>query len=128
MAFIAQIWARENLSKQVCHRRLLNSSKIRRFGCPKTVQKNFKKLLTPLPPFGIVTSHTVKNNKKMRTKTLLLSAAALVAGALASQAQSNVYSANVVGYANVVIQGNGQFTLVANPFDDGKGNVMYQCS
>jgi len=36
----------------------------------------------------------------MRTKNLLLSAAALVAGALSVQAQSNVYSVNVVGYVN----------------------------
>lgn len=58
----------------------------------------------------------------MRTKTLLLSTAALVAGVVASQAQSNVFSANVVGYASVVLKGNGNFTLVANPFDDGNGN------
>jgi hypothetical protein len=58
----------------------------------------------------------------MRTKTLLLSAVALAAGLVSSQAQSNVYSANVVGYANVVLKGNGQFTLVATPFDDGNGN------
>jgi hypothetical protein len=60
----------------------------------------------------------------MRTKTLLLSAAALVAGALSSQAQSNVYSANVVGYATVVYPGNGKFALVANPFDNGSGNSL----
>jgi hypothetical protein len=60
----------------------------------------------------------------MRTKTLLLSAAALVAGIISSQAQSNVYSANIVGYASVVIAGNGQFTLIANPFDDGNGNQL----
>jgi len=36
----------------------------------------------------------------MRTKTLLLSAAAMAAGLLSSVAQSNVYSANVVGYMN----------------------------
>jgi len=60
----------------------------------------------------------------MRTKTLLLSAVALAAGIVASQAQSNVFSANVVGYASVVIAGNGQFTLIANPFDDGNGNQL----
>lgn len=59
----------------------------------------------------------------MRTKTLLLSAAALAAGVIASQAQSNVYSANVVGYATVVYPGSGQFTLLANPFDDGNGDI-----
>ena len=60
----------------------------------------------------------------MRTKTLLLSAAALVAGLLSSQAQSNVYSANVVGYAQVVVNGNAEYTMVANPFDDGAGNYL----
>jgi hypothetical protein len=34
----------------------------------------------------------------MRTKTLLLSAAAIAAGLVSSFAQSNVYSANIVGY------------------------------
>jgi hypothetical protein len=56
----------------------------------------------------------------MRTKILLFAAAALAAGVVASNAQ--VFSANVVGYANVVIVGNGQYSLVANPFDDGNGN------
>jgi hypothetical protein len=56
----------------------------------------------------------------MRTKILLTAAAALAAGVVASNAQ--VYSANVVGYANVVFNGNGGYTLVANPFDDGNGN------
>lgn len=60
----------------------------------------------------------------MRTKTLLLSAVALAAGLVSSIAQSNVYSANVVGYANVPLPGNGQFALVANPFDDGNGNYL----
>jgi hypothetical protein len=56
----------------------------------------------------------------MRTKTLLIAVAALAAGILASSAQT--YSQNVVGYANVVIAGNGEYTLLANPFDDGNGN------
>ncbi|HXT12954.1 MAG TPA: hypothetical protein VN873_15440 [Candidatus Angelobacter sp.] len=60
----------------------------------------------------------------MRTKTLLLSAAAIVAGILSSQAQSNVFSANVVGYVSVVFPGNGQYQLCANPFDDGNGNYV----
>jgi hypothetical protein len=38
----------------------------------------------------------------MRTKTLLLAAAVSAAGIAALQAQSNVYSLNVVGYYNVV--------------------------
>jgi hypothetical protein len=60
----------------------------------------------------------------MRTKTLLLSAVAVAAGILSSQAQSNVFSANVVGYVSVVLPGNGQYALVANPFDDGAGNYV----
>ena len=46
----------------------------------------------------------------------------MAAGTIASNAQ--VYSANVVGYANVVLKGNGQFTLVSDPFDDGNGNIV----
>jgi hypothetical protein len=56
----------------------------------------------------------------MRTKILLTAAAALAAGVVASNAQ--VYSANVVGYANVTVVGASAYTLVANPFDDGNGN------
>jgi len=58
----------------------------------------------------------------MKTKTLLIAAAALTAGVISSEAQ--VYSQNVVGYANVVIKGGGAYTLVANPFDDGNGNQL----
>ena len=49
-----------------------------------------------------------------------MAGAALALSLATSQAQ--VYSANIVGYANVVLTGNGAFTLVANPFDDGAGN------
>ena len=52
----------------------------------------------------------------MKTKTLLIAAAALVAGVISSDAQ--VYSANIVGYVNVVYPA-GQFVLVSNPLDDG---------
>ncbi len=56
----------------------------------------------------------------MRTKTLLLTAAALAAGLATSVAQSNVYSVNVVGYVNVTLT-NG-FTLMGNQLDlDGTG-------
>jgi hypothetical protein len=56
----------------------------------------------------------------MRTKLAILTAAALAAGALSSQAQSNVYSLNVVGYVSVGLT-NG-FNIVANPLDlDGTG-------
>jgi hypothetical protein len=60
----------------------------------------------------------------MRTKTLLIAAAALAAMVISSEAQTPVYSANVVGYATVVFKGQGKYTLVANPFDDGNGNQL----
>jgi len=56
----------------------------------------------------------------MKNKTLLIAAAALVAGVVSSQAQ--VYSANIVGYANVPLAAG--YTLVANPLDDGNGNQL----
>jgi len=90
------------------------------------VQKLFKKssnnLLTLYFPFGIVALHTVTNRNKMRTKTLLLSAAAVAAGLVSSQAQSNVYSANVVGYVSVTANA-GQFTLWSNPLDSGSNTL-----
>jgi hypothetical protein len=49
-------------------------------------------------------------------KTLLIAAAALVAGVISSNAQ--VYSANIVGYINVDLPA-GQQVLVSNPLDDG---------
>jgi hypothetical protein len=52
----------------------------------------------------------------MKTKTLLIAAAALVAGIVSSEAQ--VYSANIVGYVNVSGNAN-QFALIANPLDNG---------
>ena len=59
----------------------------------------------------------------MRTKTLLLSAVALATGLLSSQAQSNVYSANVVGYVNIVTPA-GQAMLISNPLNlDGTNNI-----
>jgi hypothetical protein len=58
----------------------------------------------------------------MRTKTLLLSAVALAAGLLSSQAQSNVYSANIVGYVSVTNAAN-QYALYALPLDTGS-NVL----
>jgi hypothetical protein len=81
----------------------------------ESVQKNFKKLLTLFLPFGIVASHTVTYSQKMRTKTLLLSAAVMAAGLVSSVAQSNVYSANVVGYVNLPLKEG--FNLVANQLD-----------
>ena len=60
----------------------------------------------------------------MKTKTLLIAAAALAAGVMSSQAQ--VYSQNIVGYINVPL--NAGYTLVANQLDlDGTGtnNGLY---
>jgi hypothetical protein len=51
----------------------------------------------------------------MRTKTLLIAAAALAAGLASSMAQSNVYSLNVVGYVNSTLTGGSKYTAVANP-------------
>jgi hypothetical protein len=58
----------------------------------------------------------------MRTKTLLIaSAVALAAAVTSSQAQSTVYSANVVGYANLALTPGG-YELVTPTFDlDGTG-------
>jgi hypothetical protein len=56
----------------------------------------------------------------MRTKTLLITAAAaLAAGVITSQAQ--VYSQNIVGYVNTVTAAGGTF-LVAVPFSIGVSN------
>ena len=55
----------------------------------------------------------------MKTKTLLIAAAALAAGVMSSQAQG-VYSQNVVGYVNVPLTEG--FNLIATPLDaDGTG-------
>lgn len=59
----------------------------------------------------------------MRTKTLLLAAATLVAGISYSEAQ-NVYSQNVVGYVNVIFAGGGTNTLVATPLDNAGSNDL----
>jgi len=58
----------------------------------------------------------------MRTKTLLLASAALVAGVVASQAQSNVFSANIVGYVTVTNAAN-QYVVLANPLDNGTNDI-----
>jgi hypothetical protein len=53
----------------------------------------------------------------MRTKTLLIAAAALAAGVLASSAQT--YSLNIVGYVNVTIPGSYKLTAISNPLLTG---------
>ncbi len=71
---------------------------------------------------GIFGAHTVTTEQqistKMRTKALLMAAAALAVGITTSNAQ--VYSQNVVGYVTVTVT-NGE-NLIANPMDfDGTG-------
>ena len=57
----------------------------------------------------------------MRTKTLLLSAAALAAGVVTSMA-ANTYSVNVVGYINVTVQPG--FNIIGNQLDvDGVDTI-----
>jgi len=57
----------------------------------------------------------------MRTKTLLLSAAALAAGVATSMA-ANVYSVNVVGYINVTVAPG--FNIIGNQLDvDGVDSI-----
>jgi hypothetical protein len=85
------------------------------------VQKKCKKKLTLVSQSVKLASHTVRKrttNTKMKTKTLLIAAAALAAGIMSSQAQ--VYSQNVVGYVNLSIS-NG-FNCINIPLDyDGTG-------
>ena len=51
-------------------------------------------------------------------KTLLIAAAALVAGMLSVQAQSNVYSQNIVGYVNQTIPANS-FQIIGGTLVNG---------
>ena len=68
-------------------------------------------------PSAKLLSHTLNNNNTQTLqmkKTLLIAAAALAAGIISTQA-SSVYSQNIVGYANLVINGGGAYTQVVNP-------------
>jgi hypothetical protein len=59
----------------------------------------------------------------MRTKTLLLSAAALLAAGIVSSQAQPVYSQNIVGYASVATPGNGSVNyLISIPFSIGVSN------
>jgi hypothetical protein len=59
----------------------------------------------------------------MRTKTLLLTAAALLAAGITSTQAQPVYSQNVVGYAAVATPGNGSVNyLITVPFAIGVSN------
>jgi hypothetical protein len=55
----------------------------------------------------------------MKTKTLLIAAAALAAGVITSQAQ--VYSQNIVGYVNVPAAAG--YTAMANPLGNGSNSA-----
>ncbi len=80
-------------------------------GYPITIGKCSKKIKIMIDGrWGLweaLVTHGNNNNKNMRTKTLLLAAAFTAAGIAAIQAQSNVYSLNVVGYYNIVVPGGG---------------------
>jgi len=54
----------------------------------------------------------------MKTKTLLIAAAALAVGVISSQAQ--VYSQNIVGYANIILHPG--YNMVVNQFNCGVSN------
>jgi hypothetical protein len=80
-------------------------------------------LLTGDTVFATVFLHTVNKKEQqhgktlqMKTKTLLIAAAALAAGVISSQAQ--VYSQNIVGYVNAPF-GQGINTLASTPLTTG---------
>ena len=71
--------------------------------------------------FGAHTVTTrIKHAHKMRTKTLLIAAAALASTIISTEAQ--VYSANVVGYSTSPLGNN--YTALANTLDLGAGNSL----
>lgn len=77
-----------------------------------------KKSLTCFVGLARLPPHTDTTKTKMRTKTLLLTAALAAVGATTASAQ--VYSVNAVGYINVDCpQG---FSMIANQLDAGAGN------
>jgi hypothetical protein len=61
----------------------------------------------------------------MRTKTLLVAAAALAAAVTASQAQT-VYSQNIVGYVNTTLSGGGAFSMISSPLNNSTNTVEGQ--
>ena len=83
-------------------------------------------MLTSPSYFGILSSHTVtteqNTGKDMRTKTLLIAAAALAIGVATSMAQT--YSQNIVGYVSIVVPGNQGTTLICNPLTNSVGNDL----
>ena len=92
----------------------------------KIVQKKFQKNVDgPLVFWQICLTHgnnRTTTHKKMRTKTLLMSAAALLAAGIVSSQAQPVYSQNVVGYASVVTPSSGVNYLISVPFSIGVSN------
>jgi hypothetical protein len=97
--------------------------------CPSVVEKCSKKVKknvdASLAFWDICVTHG--NNRtttqhKMRTKTLLLSAAALLAAGIVSSQAQPVYSQNIVGYASVATPNSGTYYLMTVPFVVGTSN------
>jgi hypothetical protein len=98
---------------------------MRKVVLPEFVFKNnSKNLLTIAPKFAKVRVHTVLEQQhtlqKIMRKTLLIAAAALAGSIISSQAQ--VYSQNVVGYANIPAVTAGKDYLITVPFAIGASN------
>ena len=74
-----------------------------------------------MPIWDIVTTHGNNRTKNMRTKTLLIAAAAMAVGVATSMAQTT-YSQNIVGYANVPTSTAGNYYMVTVPFTMGVSN------
>jgi hypothetical protein len=90
------------------------------------VQKKVKKNVDARLAFWQI-ALTHGNNRtttqnKMRTKTLLLSAAALLAAGFVSSQAQPVYSQNIVGYANIPTPTAGVNYLITVPFTIGVSN------
>lgn len=77
---------------------------------------------THCPLWDSAHTHGTTKHKKMRTKSILLTAALIAVGAVSATAQSNVYSLNVVGYANVTLKPG--FNMIANPLNITSGNTV----
>ena len=75
-----------------------------------------------------VEPHEATHFETMKTAFLPLVAAAFAASLVSSQAQSNVYSANIVGYVNLPCAAgsvaNPSFTLIGNPLKASPNNTV----
>jgi hypothetical protein len=84
-----------------------------------SLKKSKKTVDTPLYIWDICPTHGNIITKNMRTKTLLIAAAALAATVISSQAQ--ILSQNVVGFANQTNVANTTY-LITIPFTVGVSN------